>query len=67
MVLVGEIGQLPRRRKQVAQWVESSTVQWFVVGLIVINAITLGLETSEWVLSTAGSWLLSIDAVILTT
>jgi len=65
LVLVGEIGQLPRRRQQVAQWVESSAVQWFVVGLIVINAITVGLETSEWVLSTAGSWLLSIDAVIL--
>jgi voltage-gated sodium channel len=66
LVLVGEIGQLPRRRKQVAQWVESAAVQWFVVALIVINAITLGLQTSKFVSAIAGDWLLAIDAVILT-
>lgn len=65
MVLVGEVGQLPRRRKQVAQWIESARVQWVVVTLIVINAITLGLETSELVSSIAGDWLLAVDAVIL--
>ena len=65
MVLVGEVSELPRRRKQVAQWVESARVQWIVVALIVINAITLGLETSEHVLSVAGAWLLAIDGLIL--
>jgi len=65
LVLVGEVGKLPKRRKQVAQWVESARVQWIVVALIVINAITLGLETSGSVLAMAGHWLLAIDGVIL--
>lgn len=66
MVLVGGVDKLPPRRRRVAHWVESTRVQWFVVALIVINAITLGLETSENVLSIAGDWLLAIDGVILT-
>jgi len=65
LVRVGEVDKLPRRRKQVAQWVESARVQWFVVVLIVINAVTLGLETSKTVSSVAGDWLLAIDGLIL--
>jgi len=66
LVRVGEVDKLPRRRKQVAQWIESARVQWFVVVLIVINAVTLGLETSKTVSSVAGDWLLAFDGLILT-
>jgi len=65
LVQVGEVEKLPARRRQVALWIESARVQWIVVSLIVINAITLGLETSDFVLSLAGEWLLAIDGVIL--
>jgi voltage-gated sodium channel len=36
-----------------------------IMGLIAFNAVTLGLETSDWVMSRAGSLLLSLDRIIL--
>ena len=49
----------------IATWVESPRVQYTIVALIVINAITLGLETSPTVMSRVGFWLLTIDHIIL--
>ncbi|MCR9213067.1 MAG: ion transporter [Proteobacteria bacterium] len=40
-------------------------VDRFIMGLIAFNAVTLGLETSDWVMSRAGSLLLGLDRIIL--
>jgi voltage-gated sodium channel len=45
--------------------VESPRVQYGIVALIVINAITLGLETSATVMAQAGPWLLALDNFVL--
>lgn len=46
-------------------WVESPPVQWFITVLIVINAIILGLETSDTVMAAVGPALLLADQIIL--
>jgi voltage-gated sodium channel len=53
-------------RQRVAVWVESRPVQYFIVALILINAVTLGLETSASVMQRWGDLLLRLDAAILT-
>lgn len=45
--------------------VESSGFQNFIIAVIVINAITLGLETSPTVMAAAGSALVMLDRVAL--
>ncbi|MFU2488813.1 ion transporter [Thauera sp. WH-1] len=45
--------------------VESSRFQNFIIAVIVINAITLGLETSPSVMATAGSLLVVLDRIAL--
>jgi len=52
-------------RLRLASWVESPRVQYSIVVLIVINAITLGLETSPAVMARAGSWLLALDDFVI--
>jgi voltage-gated sodium channel len=52
-------------RERVAQWVEAAPVQNFIIILILINAVTLGLETSESAMATFGTWLLILDHIIL--
>ena len=52
-------------RLRLASWVETPRVQYSIVVLIVINAITLGLETSPTVMAHAGSWLLALDNFVL--
>ncbi len=54
-----------RLRKWVGDWIESSRVQGVIVALIVINAITLGLETSDTVMGVMGEALLVADQAIL--
>ncbi|GHD58111.1 hypothetical protein GCM10017083_40580 [Thalassobaculum fulvum] len=46
-------------------WVESPPVQWFITALIVVNAVVLGLETSQSVMAAAGPALLLLDQAIL--
>ncbi len=53
-------------RAQVGGWVESQRVQGAIVFLIVINAVTLGLETSESLMAIYGEILTRIDHAILT-
>ena len=48
------------------RFVESSSFQNFVIAVIVINAITLGLETSASVMASAGSLLVVLDRAALT-
>jgi voltage-gated sodium channel len=52
-------------RETVGDWIESSRMQRIIMTLIVINAITLGLETSSVVMSSYGGVLHLIDRVIL--
>ncbi len=55
----------PGWRQRLRAAVESPRVQNTIVALIVLNAITLGLETSEIVMRHAGPALLAIDQAIL--
>ena len=52
-------------RVRLASWVEAPRVQYSIVALIVINAITLGLETSATVMAYAGAWLLALDDFVI--
>ncbi|MDX9699697.1 MAG: ion transporter [Rhodocyclaceae bacterium] len=45
--------------------IESTRFQRFIIAVIVINAITLGLETSASVMNTAGGLLVALDRVAL--
>ena len=60
-------GEPPRTglRERVRRSVESTHAQTFITVLIVLNAITLGLETSETAMAAAGPALLLADSVIL--
>ncbi len=52
-------------RKMVTNWIESKNVQYFITGVIIFNAITLGLETSTSVMETYGLLLQTIDKIAL--
>ncbi|MFN3986236.1 MAG: ion transporter [Rhodocyclaceae bacterium] len=52
--------------KKLQRLIESSVFQRFVIVVIIINAITLGLETSTTVMSAAGGLLLALDRIALT-
>ena len=53
------------RGARLGQWVESERVQRVIVALIIINAITLGLETSSRAMDVAGGLLKLIDRLLL--
>ncbi|MDO4783557.1 MAG: ion transporter [Propionibacteriaceae bacterium] len=52
-------------RQRIGGWVDSDPVQRFVLTIIVVNAITLGLETSPWVMSSYGTALHWLDTAAL--
>src|SRR5690606_23481123 len=52
-------------RAQLGAWIESARVQRAIVVLILINAATLGLETSATVMARIGPLLTALDRVIL--
>lgn len=45
---------------------DNPRTEWFITGVIVLNAITLGLETSKSAMAAYGPVLLAIDAIVLT-
>lgn len=55
----------PTFRARLRQWVESEPVQRAIMALIVLNAITLGLETSDSVMDAIGGFLTVLDVAIL--
>ncbi|MET4698808.1 voltage-gated sodium channel [Constrictibacter sp. MBR-5] len=55
----------PSLRDRIGAWVDSPLVQRVVIGLIVLNAITLGLETSPTAMSAVGPFLLALDVAIV--
>lgn len=56
----------PGLRARVGAWVTSPGVQRFIIALIVVNAVTLGLETSSVVMADYGDLLHVADRAILT-
>lgn len=59
------IEKLPQSRKKAAEFVESKLVVQFITALILINAVTLGMETNPQITSQYGQWLSWIDQIIL--
>ncbi len=57
--------QVGTLRHRAAVWIESPRVTNFVVALIILNAITLGLETSTTAMAHFGGVLLAFDRLIL--
>lgn len=62
-----EVGdsQIARVRARVGMIVESARFQKAIMAIIILNAITLGLETSPTAMEVAGSLLLAADRVML--
>jgi voltage-gated sodium channel len=54
------------RRARLREWMDSPGIQNVIIGVIVLNAITLGLETSPAVVRTIGPLLLGLEYVALT-
>ena len=52
-------------KDKVRRFIESPAFQNFIVTLIIINAIILGMETSDRIMSWAGGYLKAVDALIL--
>jgi len=52
-------------REKIKLLCEGSKFQNFIVWLIVVNAITIGLETSQSVMASIGDTLLFLDKLIL--
>lgn len=60
---------IPQRtpwRVRVLSWVENPLSERIIINLIIINAVTLGLETSPEIMAQAGDWIIAIDTVLLT-
>jgi len=52
-------------REQLGTWIESKRIQGVIVGLILLNAVTLGLETSPSLMTEFGGLLRWLDRTIL--
>ncbi len=53
-------------RERVGAWIESTPIQNLIIAIIMFNAITLGLETSNFVQARAGGLLLWVEQIVLT-
>lgn len=60
-----DLPSVPSFRSRLADFAESGPAQRFITTLIVVNAVTLGLETSDSVMAEHGDWLEGIDHAIL--
>lgn len=52
-------------RTRAGVWIESSPIQFLIIGLIVLNAISLGLATSDVLEAKYGHWLDFFDNAVL--
>ena len=52
-------------RESLADWIERPAVQRMIIGVIVFNAILLGLETSEAIMTRAGPLVTLLDRICL--
>lgn len=60
-----QITQNPTIRQRLAYWIESPPIQNAIIVVIILNAITLGLETSSTVTAHIGGFLLRIEQLVL--
>ncbi len=59
------MSQQSQYRAKVGRWIESPRIQRVIIALILINAVTLGLETSQTAMAVAGGLLKTIDRLVL--
>lgn len=52
-------------REKLKQFVEKNSLQNFIIALIILNSITIGMETSSVIMKSFGNVLLFIDKIIL--
>lgn len=52
-------------RQILADWLDRPRIRQFIIGVIIFNAILLGLETSPEVMGTAGTIILTLDWICL--
>ncbi len=52
-------------KTRLGKWVESERIQHIIIALIMINAVTLGLETSSRIMDSVGGMLKFIDRLLL--
>lgn len=52
-------------KEKLRQFIEGNTFQNTIIGLIIINAIILGMETSDSIMQSYGIWLKAVDSLIL--
>ena len=52
-------------RQRVLALIESQRFQGFIIALILLNAISLGMETSDTLMASMGSWLVAFDSAVL--
>ena len=52
-------------RTRLARWIESPRVVGFIIGVILVNAVILGLETDKNLMARWGAWLLLLDKACL--
>ena len=52
-------------RAQLAAWLEQPRVSNFIIAVILVNAISLGLETSDAAMAVAGTLIVTVDRICL--
>ena len=52
-------------RQILADWLDRTRIRQFIIGVIIFNAILLGLETSPEVMGAAGTVILTLDGICL--
>ena len=52
-------------RQRLGEWMESPPVRNFIIAVIIINAISLGLETSDWMQREFGELLVALEHTVL--
>ena len=60
-----ERSDIPEWRARLARWVESGPVQKFIIGVILLNGLILGLETSSSMMESFGGILVFLDKLCL--
>jgi voltage-gated sodium channel len=56
----------PSMRQRLGDWIESPRIQKLIIGVILANAVVLGLETSARAMAAWGPWLIRLDQAMLT-
>jgi len=56
---------LPRRRARIVQFTEHKLLERFIIGVIILNAVTLGLETDADIMKHYGSMVHALDVTAL--